>query len=510
MVLKLVVSNSSLLTAKYGARDRDVRNAVDDLIKADQKRGIDTRFVLLDDASSLSGTNASPVTDGSNGSEVKTCIDAVYRALEPDYIAILGSVDVVPHQSLSNPLHGQGDEDATVPSDLPYACEHQASSDPADFLAPTRVVGRVPDITGSGDPGYLVGLLKVCAGWQGRPRDAYKDCFGLTAKVWEQSTTLSLQKIIGSADDLETSPAAGPHWAGSQIERPLHFINCHGASADPHFYGEHSSNYPIAHEAGHIRGMVQDGTVVAAECCYGGELYDPTLAGGNIGICSTYLAGGAYAFFGSTTIAYGPADYNSNADLLCQYFLSSVLTGSSTGRATLEARQQYIRAAPTVEPTDLKTLAQFNLLGDPSVHPVRSAQTLAKGAPHTSSVALRARRRSLLAEGLATRQATSVARPVPSAGPDPALAARLAAIADEPRLAASDISTFAVEEPPVTASMKALWAPRISSFSDQRIHVGVVPPRPGATGVARTAGIVVVVAHEEGGEIVSWKKLYAR
>ena len=40
--------------------------------------------------------------------------------------------------------------------------------------------------------------------------------------------------------------------------------------------------------------------------------------------------------------------------------------------------------------------------------------------------------------------------------------------------------------------------------------IGLVPPAPELTGVARTAGIMVIVAHEEGGEIVSWKKLYAR
>jgi len=104
-----------------------------------------------------------------------------------------------------------------------------------------------------------------------------------------------------------------------------------------------------------------------------------------------------------------------------------------------------------------------------------------------------------------------VARPVQSGEYDGGgLGARLAELTGEPRLAESEITTFAVEEPPLTAGMKALWAPRLSSFSDERIHIGLVPPDPALTGVARTAGIMVVVAHEEGGEIISWKKLYAR
>jgi len=511
MVMKVIISSSSLLTAKYGARSGDVRNAIDFLIQADQQRGLDSRLVLLDDASSFTGIPASPVTDATNPTQVKTCVDAIYHALEPDYIAILGSVDVVPHQPLDNPLHANGDEDATVPSDLPYACEHQASNDPADFLAPTRVVGRIADITGSGDPQYLVDLLHSVATWQPQQPDLYKSCFSLTAKVWEQSSALNVQAVIGNADDLQTSPAAGPSWTPAEMQRRLHFINCHGASADYHFYGQDGADYPVAHDASRIKGMIEAGTIVAAECCYGAELYDPALADGNPGICSTYLAGGAYAFFGSTTIAYGPADHNANADLICQYFLRSILAGASTGRAALEARQQYVRAVSTVEPTDLKTLAQFNLLGDPSIQPVESPQTFAKGLAHAAGYAVRARRRSLFAEGLTARQAISVARPVQSGEYDGGgLGARLAELTGEPRLAESEITTFAVEEPPLTAGMKALWAPRLSSFSDERIHIGLVPPDPALTGVARTAGIMVVVAHEEGGEIISWKKLYAR
>jgi hypothetical protein len=508
MAMKVIVSNSARLTAKYGTQTGAVRNAIDSLIQADKERGLDSRLILLDEAESLTGIPASPVTDGTDPAEVKTCVDAIYHALEPDYIAILGSPDVVPHQSLGNPV--PRDEDPTLPSDLPYACEHPASNDPADFLAPTRVVGRIPDITKSGDPQYLVGLLQSLATWQPQPPETYESCFSLTAKEWKQSSTLNVQAVTGNAADLQTSPAAGPNWPPAELQRRLHFINCHGGIANSHFYGQDGSSLPIAHDASLIKGKIEPGTVVAAECCYGAELYDPALTGGVPGICSTYLGGGAYAFFGSTTVAYGPADHNANADLICQYFLRSILAGASTGRATLEARQQYVRAAGTLDPIDLKTVAQFTLLGDPSVQPVKSPQTLAKGLAQVTSFALRARRRNLLAGGLAARQSVSVARPVPHGEDDPSLRARLALLTGEPRLAESEITTYAVEEPPLTAGMKALWAPSLSSFSDERIHVGLVPPDPTLTGVARTAGIMVVVAHEEGGEIVSWKKLYAR
>jgi hypothetical protein len=135
---------------------------------------------------------------------------------------------------------------------------------------------------------------------------------------------------------------------------------------------------------------VASGTVATAECCYGAELYDPADAQGQMGICSTYLAGGAYGFFGSSTIAYGPANGNGAADLICQYFLKHVLGGASLGRAALQARHDFTEGAGTLGPIDLKTLAQFNLFGDPSIHPVEPVR-VDVAVPHGAVAGLAAK-----------------------------------------------------------------------------------------------------------------------
>jgi hypothetical protein len=57
---------------------------------------------------------------------------------------------------------------------------------------------------------------------------------------------------------------------------------------------------------------------------------------------------------------------------MCQYFMRPVLDAASTGRAALEARQMFIHHKSALDPYDLKTLAQYNLLGDPSIHPIRA------------------------------------------------------------------------------------------------------------------------------------------
>jgi hypothetical protein len=155
----------------------------------------------------------------------------------------------------------------------------------------------------------------------------------------------------------------------------MHFINCHGGVASPEFQGQQGNRYPTSLTTQATVGEIVDGAVAAVECCYGAELYDATTLAIDLPICQSYLRHGAYGYLGSTTIAYGPADDNGAADLICQYFLLNVLDGASTGRAALLARQQFVERTAQMDPFDLKTLAQFHLLGDPSVHPVAAPST---------------------------------------------------------------------------------------------------------------------------------------
>jgi len=366
---KVIVTNGLAMQAKYGVKYASkIKPAIDALIAADKTRGMITRLVLLDSATDMHKLSSPPVTNSASPKQNKQAIDGVYDALAPAYLCILGSVDIVPHQELVNPIASDGDP--LAPSDLPYACGASYSKQIDHFLQPTRVVGRLPDITGEPGPGYLVGLLKTAAVAQSLPVSAFAQYLGISAKVWKASTKQSLQNTFGNTTDEKIVPPDAPPWP--KIGRRSHFINCHGASADPQFYGQQGNSFPVAHAAAQLAGLSAS-TVASVECCYGAELYDPALADGQAGICNTYLAAGAHGYFGSSTIAYGPASGNGQADLICQFFLKHVLTGASTGEATLRARLDFIQLLSVAEPTDLKTLAQFNLMGDPSLHPVQTA-----------------------------------------------------------------------------------------------------------------------------------------
>jgi hypothetical protein len=221
----------------------------------------------------------------------------------------------------------------------------------------------------------LAKALSTAAGIKSRPAKTYRQYLGVTAAVWKGSTQLSLGGSFGNATKLQIVPPRTYRWTSTQLALPSHFFNCHGDIASSQYFGQPANgapSYPPAVDAAFITGKIRRGTVAAAECCYGAELYDPALANGLHGIPNQYFIDGAYGFLGSTTIAYGPAKTNDWADVLCRDFFSLMIGGASLGRAILQARQNYIAGRAQLSAIDLKTLAQFYLLGDPSVQPVES------------------------------------------------------------------------------------------------------------------------------------------
>ncbi|HVZ37913.1 MAG TPA: hypothetical protein VHI13_01450 [Candidatus Kapabacteria bacterium] len=506
---KVILTNFGVLSAKYGPTGLAAINAaLERLVAADKARGLDSVVIGLDDAAGMGSLKVPVVTNAQSGRQAKDAIDAIYRALTPDYIMILGSSDVVPHQSLANPVFdGANDPDRMVPSDLPYACDAPYGGDASKYTGPTRVVGRLPDITGGNVADYLVGLIETAVNWTSRPRSQYASYLGISAAVWEDSTALSLQNVFGNASDLQIVPTAGPKWEAALLARRAHFVNCHGALANPHYYGQQGSTFPIAHDAAYVAASeLAEGTVIAAECCYGAELYNPVLADNQqMGMCNTYLSKKAYAFLGSSTIAYGPASGNGSADYLCQFFLNQVLAGASVGRAALMARQEFVRRSGMVDPVDLKTLAQFSLMGDPSIQPVvldTQHQPLGKGEEGKSLRAIRRRRLSI--EGTELGKNTPVAKKSKAKGKGGSPSSALKKLIEASALDSTTVLSFNFKRPGGAAKVKgAIAAPKAQS-----VHV-VLGRRDGSDNDHVPRGIALVV-WEEDGKLVSYRELHQR
>ena len=110
---KVILTNVQALKKKYGAHGlAAVSAAVNALIASDRGRGLHTRLVPLDHKAEMRALRAPVVTKATDPRQNKRAIDAVFRSIGPDYLVLLGSTDIVPHQDLKNPMHGTDDEDA--------------------------------------------------------------------------------------------------------------------------------------------------------------------------------------------------------------------------------------------------------------------------------------------------------------------------------------------------------------------------------------------------------------
>jgi len=443
---KILITNREALTNKYKtAGMKAIATSVSALSAADKKRGFATRMIDISDAATMKKFKVGAVSNAKSGRQNKDAVDAIYAALRPDYIVLLGGPDIIPHLSLTNPLPGDGDVD--VPSDLPYASDASFTKRGiANYCAITRVVGRIPDITGASDPKFLLNQIANSLKFKTRDREDYLKHFAISADVWKDSTLMSVEAIFNAAS-MRICPPTGHPKVNTQLSSMMHFINCHGARADPQFYGEDKKkNFPVALHSGGVSKHSKADTIVAAECCYGAELFDPIQANGGMPISLSYLANKAAGFFGSTNVAYGPPAGNSAADLVTQYFLINVLAGASLGRACLQARQKFVQTQKMASAVNLKTIGQFYLLGDPSIHPCMLPQLAAEtGAKVLDAGIARATRRTALAAFGKAAAASSAFLAKPVRAPGATLAKNLRSLARKRGFRATEIAAYAVK-----------------------------------------------------------------
>jgi hypothetical protein len=378
--LKLIITSKSNLKAKYSGKFTALEKLFAELIARDKTRDLQTSVVYIDDRASARKAGITPVKTMSE-MNCKAAVDMLFKKNQPAYMMIFGAQDVFPFQELESLVYSKDsedpdrDQDRLVPSDLPYACEAPYGKKMAAFKNPTRVVGRMPDIPFQADLEYVKSLIDDSIRQKELPLKDYMEYFAVSAQVWTGSTKESIRNIFKNDKKVLDCPPRGTGYTKKQLSALAHFHNCHGDLLDPNYYGDDGADNPVSFAAVRdIKNKISYGTVVAAECCYGAQLLNPAEAGTSI--ATNYLRNHALAFMGSSTIAYGAQVGQELADLICQYFLNSVLDGASTGRAMLEARQKFLDACGrTLDGHELKTIAQFYLLGDPSLSLVKTAAT---------------------------------------------------------------------------------------------------------------------------------------
>jgi len=386
--VKLSVTVKRQLERKYdSAALAKIHLAVRDWIAADAKRGIRTIHIAVDDGTAMRAMGAKPMTGKPTAAKVKRAVDNLWGRLNPDYLVIFGGDDIVPMFIVPNPSYDPGgDDDQKVPTDNPYASSAPfRASKRSSYLVPDRVIGRIPDMLSDGDPGWFVDYLATATSWVSQSSSVYAGAYAICCDEWKGAGVACTQYIGEPSSRLLISPpiSDGSSAASRRLRARLHMIKCHGAQLDPKFYGQKGNSYPVALTSASLKPRLQPSTVAAAMCCYGAQVYspmDPAAADpGKWPLASTYLRKGALGFAGSTMIAWVGVPQMMCADWIVAGYLKALLGGASLGRAFLESKQDYVRwinqqgYAPDI--ADEKTLIEFVLLGDPSIHPVSTAPT---------------------------------------------------------------------------------------------------------------------------------------
>ncbi len=446
---KLSITVRGALKRKYSATAlARIETAIRAWIKADAARGFRTIHVNIDDPQAVAAYGVAPLTGAVTAVKVKEVLDALVAATAPDYIVILGADDVVPYFMTPNPSFSTtigGDNDDEVPTDNPYASTSSFNlAKRSTYLVPDRVVGRIPDLPGSHDPSWLIDYLKHATRWVSQPAATYrKTGLSVCCALWRPSG-LECMRQLGAplADLLVSPPTDGKATALRARHKSLrHLFKCHGNDLSTEFAGEGTGGSPVVLSSAAIDGRITPGVVVGAMCCYGAKVFDPNhpaaLQPGQPPIPSVYLRQGAHGFLGATTLAWVGEDTMLCADWVATSFLQHATSGASLGRAALEAKQDLLRwlqqQGLRPDRADEKTLLQFVLLGDPSIHPVLPstakagpkpastgpvATTLSAVTADTSQRRMRRRMRfnlgRILREGLPDRQALRAADPLPT------------------------------------------------------------------------------------------------
>jgi hypothetical protein len=430
--VKLSVTVKCNLESKYDpAALKQINTAIKRWRKADSKRGIRTVHVAVDDSAEMlrvwrdyfpKAARVRPVSGKVTAPKIKRAIDDLWKRLEPEFLVLFGGCDIVPMFEVWNPAYDpNGDDDEKVPTDNPYASSKRfRPSKRISYLVPDRVIGRIPDMvsdpgaTGrNGDPAWFVDYLKTATSWKALDNFYARPLYAICTRECKGAGLDCLNYIERPDSRLFLSPSItdGSSLARKRLSAPVHMIKCHGSQFRPAFYGEKEihkrTRFLKAIRSATLESRVTSATLVSTMCCYGAQIYSPfdpkAKYRGEWPLASTYLRKGALGFVGSTMKAWVGLFARKWADILAAGYLKNVLAGSSIGRAFLDSKTAFaysiIEKGKILDLADEKTLIEYVLLGDPSIHPVASG-TLPKGLVAVEERRRRRKVRQKLAQGL--------------------------------------------------------------------------------------------------------------
>jgi hypothetical protein len=406
--IKLSVTVKRKLEEKYDKTSlTKIKTAIEEWIEADdKKRDIQTVHVAVDDPSEMlnvwrnyfpKAPRVSSVSGRVTPVKIKRAIDDLWERLKPKYLVLFGGDDVVPMFRVPNPTlywkQGVTDWDRMLRTDNPYATSKPFDAENIDsYLVPDRVIGRIPDMTRTlnnrADPAWLLEYLKTATCWASRSADFYRKAYAICTSESRAAGKECMQFISKPVSDLLISPPTRDTStaARNRLSAPLHLIKCHGNRLDATFWGHNPEEnnekkaWKRAITSTTLKACLKPATVVGTTCCWGAQIFSPDARHARSHkrwpLASTYLRKGALGFVGATGRVWFGGDSMRFADYIIGDYFKWILRHASIGRALLESKHgymcYYLEGGGTADALDQKTMVEYVLLGDPSIHPVAS------------------------------------------------------------------------------------------------------------------------------------------
>ena len=352
--LGLILTRESALLDDVSSDAAQLHSLVADYIRSAARRNVRYAYLNLDNICSA---------EDSMG-DVASTIAVLSRVAEiacPKYLFILGSERVIDFVRWENQSK---DGDADVDSDLCYATLSDDSPWDEQTCAFRNMicVGRLPTYPGESYESFASYFKNVTASETGVP-DVVP--YGLSALVWESESNHVFKEV--SAVPVDTSPTVTVRSVEGQMESRcnLLYFNLHGSNMTEFWYGQSGGEYPEAFQPSALLGL-SGPYVLGVEACYGARWAEGLTPSDSILL--TALENHCLAMLASSRIAYGTSmPEGSCADIMIGQFVHHVAKGRSAGEAHLEGILKLCANPEQMDDSDVKTLAEFALYGDPSV-----------------------------------------------------------------------------------------------------------------------------------------------
>ena len=276
------------------------------------------------------------------------------------YVFILGNEYVI---NVAEWMNESSDSDKTVTSALPYSTLNTSSPwDGHEYRFDSVLrVGRLPSYNGESAERFFAYFQNVKQQIQTNSISSY----GLSALVWKDESDNEYSKI--SYEETRSAPSVTVQNVEQTLpdNANLLYFNLHGSNETKFWYGQDDDDYPEAFEPKNLE-ILEKGYFIGVEACYGGKFMGNLTESDSIVIKA--MQSGSIALLGSSKIAYGtPNPPGSCADFVVGEFLYQLKNGETAGDSHVLGIKALAEGSDEIDDTEIKTVAEFSLFGDPSV-----------------------------------------------------------------------------------------------------------------------------------------------